>query len=61
MAIIVPHSADDAPGLEEIRDFCAERFARYKLPKDVVIRDAFPRSGTGKIQKTVLREELAEG
>ena len=58
VAMIVPKSDDEAPTLEEIRDFCDGKLARYKLPKDVVVKDAFPRSGTGKIQKTVLRDEV---
>ncbi|WP_101653343.1 AMP-binding protein [Brevibacterium ihuae] len=58
VAMIVPRSDDDAPTLEEIREFCDGKLARYKLPKDIVVKDAFPRSGTGKIQKTVLRDEV---
>ncbi|GAA2000372.1 AMP-binding protein [Brevibacterium samyangense] len=58
VAMIVPHADDDAPTLEEIRAFCDGKLARYKLPKDLVVKDAFPRSGTGKIQKTVLRTEV---
>jgi fatty-acyl-CoA synthase len=58
VAVVVPHADDDQPTLEEIREFCDGKLARYKLPKDIVIREAFPRSGTGKIQKTVLRQEV---
>ena len=58
VAMIVPRSDDDAPTLEEIREFCDGKLARYKLPKDIVVKDAFPRSGMGKIQKTVLRQQV---
>ena len=58
VAIIVPRTDAEAPTLEEIREFCGGKLARYKLPKDIAIRDAFPRSGTGKIQKNLLREEI---
>ncbi|WP_349828262.1 AMP-binding protein [Brevibacterium litoralis] len=61
VAIIVPTTdtdTDTPPTLDEIRDFCDGKLARYKLPKDVIVKDAFPRSGTGKIQKTVLRQEV---
>ncbi|GAA4283053.1 fatty-acid--CoA ligase FadD5 [Brevibacterium daeguense] len=58
VAVVVPHADDDVPTLEEIRKFCDGKLARYKLPKDIIIREAFPRSGTGKIQKTVLRQEV---
>ena len=39
---------------EELRDFCREHMARYKVPKTFVFRD-IPKTSTGKIQKFVLR------
>ena len=56
VAVIVPTDASNPPSLEDIRAFCDGRLARYKLPKGVVIQPEFPRSGTGKVQKNVLRE-----
>lgn len=49
--------ASAAPG--EIAEWCRNRMAAYKVPKDVVITDELPKSITGK----VLRRELtsAEG
>ena len=32
----------------------------YKVPKDVIVVDAFPRTSTGKVQKNVLRERFAD-
>ncbi len=58
VAVVVPHSDDEPPTLDELREFCDGKLARYKMPKDIVVRDAFPRSGTGKIQKNVLRDEV---
>ncbi|SLN00928.1 AMP-binding protein [Brevibacterium yomogidense] len=58
VAVVVPRNEEELPSLEEIREFCDGKLARYKLPKDVVIREGFPRSGTGKIQKTVLRQKV---
>jgi fatty-acyl-CoA synthase len=40
---------------EELRDFCREHMARYKVPKTFVFRD-IPKTSTGKIQKFVLRQ-----
>lgn len=34
------------------------RLARYKLPKALTLVAALPRTGSGKIQKTILREQL---
>lgn len=58
VALVIPKKAADAPTLEEIRAFCEGKLARYKMPKEVLVRDAFPLSGTGKVQKTVLRKEI---
>jgi acyl-CoA synthetase (AMP-forming)/AMP-acid ligase II len=39
-----------------------DRLARYKQPLRVVVWDALPRSGYGKVPKTLVRERLeAEG
>ncbi len=40
----------------EIIAWCKERLARYKAPTSVEIRDAIPRTATGKVQKFKLRE-----
>ncbi|MFC9998620.1 class I adenylate-forming enzyme family protein [Nocardia sp. NPDC127526] len=45
-------------GLEELREFCAERIASYKLPHDLVIVGAIPRNPSGKILKRDLRDRL---
>jgi fatty-acyl-CoA synthase len=46
--------------VEEIRKFCAGRIARYKIPRYVVFMNAFPLTVTGKIQKFVLRQHVAD-
>ena len=46
-------------GAEEIRAFCQGEIAYYKVPRYVVFVDAFPMTVTGKIQKFVLREQIA--
>lgn len=60
VAVIVPADANDRPSLEALRQFCAPHLARYKLPKAVEYVTEFPRSGTGKIQKLVLREQYSQ-
>jgi fatty-acyl-CoA synthase len=40
---------------DELRDFCREHLARFKVPKTFVFRD-IPKTSTGKIQKFVLRQ-----
>jgi acyl-CoA synthetase (AMP-forming)/AMP-acid ligase II len=46
---------------EEIRGFCRDHIASYKIPVHVVFLrpDEFPRTSTGKVQKTALREVIA--
>jgi len=44
---------------EEMRKFCIGQMARYKVPRYVVFMDAFPLTVTGKIQKFVLRQQVA--
>ncbi|MDO5498836.1 MAG: AMP-binding protein, partial [Propionibacteriaceae bacterium] len=46
--------------LEELRNFCSERLARYKLPLELIVLDELPRGATGKIRKVDLRRELTE-
>lgn len=48
----------DDLALERIREFCKSRLAGYKVPKRVVLKDALPMSGAGKILKHALRKEL---
>jgi fatty-acyl-CoA synthase len=53
--------AGEAATAEEIRGFCRGHIASYKIPVRVVFLrpDEFPRTTTGKVQKTALREVLA--
>lgn len=45
---------------EQIRSYCADRLADYKVPETVTIeREPLPRNANGKIQKPLLRARLA--
>ncbi|MGD0704964.1 MAG: FadD3 family acyl-CoA ligase [Trebonia sp.] len=41
-----------------VLDFCRERLANYKVPRQVEFRDALPRNPSGKVLKRLLRDEL---
>ncbi|CAG5136482.1 unnamed protein product, partial [Candidula unifasciata] len=41
----------------EVREFCSDKMARFKIPKYILFVDSFPTTVTGKIQKFVMREE----
>jgi fatty-acyl-CoA synthase len=42
--------------LDGVRDFGAEQLARFKLPTRLVVTEAVPRNGSGKLDKKALRE-----
>jgi len=44
---------------DEIRDFCRGQIAHYKIPRYVKFVSGFPMTITGKIQKFVMREQMA--
>jgi long-chain acyl-CoA synthetase len=44
-------------GQEEILEFCKDKMAGYKRPREVEFRDSLPTSVVGKILRRVLREE----
>ncbi|ALK97568.1 AMP-binding protein [Massilia sp. WF1] len=46
--------------VEEIQDFCRGQIAHYKIPRYVRFVSSFPMTVTGKIQKYVLRDRIAE-
>ncbi|NJD38643.1 MAG: AMP-binding protein [Geobacter sp.] len=41
---------------EEVREFCKDRIANYKIPKYVKFVEGYPMTASGKIQKFKLRE-----
>jgi fatty-acyl-CoA synthase len=50
------------PGLEvtgeELREFCSDKLARYKIPKQIEFTDELPYSPYGKVEKVKLRERF---
>jgi fatty-acyl-CoA synthase len=45
---------------QEIAEFCRGKIAHYKIPKYILFVDEFPMTVTGKIQKYIMREKMAE-
>jgi fatty-acyl-CoA synthase len=43
---------------EEVRDFCRDQIAHYKVPRHIRFVDEFPMTVTGKIQKFIMRERM---
>jgi fatty-acyl-CoA synthase len=45
---------------EEIRAFCQDQIAHYKVPRYVKFVDGFPMTVTGKIQKFLMRQQMID-
>ena len=53
------HNSETA-SVEEIRNFCKDNIARFKIPKYIRFVSEFPLTVTGKLQKFKMREEMLE-
>lgn len=59
VAVVVARDTGEAPSLEELREWCGSRLARYKHPRDVVVVAEMPRNVGGKVLKSELRYRFA--
>jgi O-succinylbenzoic acid--CoA ligase len=50
-AFVVPAAIEDPPSLEELRDRAADRLARFKLPRELRLVPAIPRTSSGKVRR----------
>lgn len=58
-AVVVPIDRDDPPTLEDLRAHCADRLARFKHPRRLVLVDSIPRTAsTNQLQRRLLIERL---
>ena len=55
VAFVVPVRVDEPPTLEELRDHAAERIARFKAPRELILLPELPRTSSGKIRRAELR------
>lgn len=59
LAIVVPR-APDTLSAEALVTFCADKLARYKIPRAFIFADALPRNAMGKVLKAELRARYLE-
>ncbi len=59
VAVVTPSDPASPPSEDEIIAWCKDRLASYKKPTAVRLIDALPRNASGKVLKTVLREQYA--
>lgn len=45
---------------QDVREYCAGQITHFKIPKHVKIVEEYPMTVTGKMQKFVMRDEMAE-
>ncbi len=55
ITVLVPGTSLD---LAQLREWAAERLARYKLPSDLAVVDELPRNASGKVVKGELRKQF---
>jgi fatty-acyl-CoA synthase len=61
-ACVVVKTGSDAPDVDSLRSWCANRLASFKHPRRVIILDALPRTAaTGQVQRTLIVERLITG
>jgi len=46
---------------EELQQFCLERLAKYKVPKEFYFAECLPRNAAKKLLRRKLREWVLEG
>ena len=58
IVVLKPGAAATA---NELKAWCKQHLARFKVPRDVHFRESLPKGGTGKVLKAELREPFWEG
>ncbi|MCL2819055.1 MAG: AMP-binding protein [Actinomycetia bacterium] len=58
-AFIIKNEGSDLSA-DEVREYCYDRMARYKAPKYICFVEEFPMTGSGKVKKFMLRDQIAE-
>jgi fatty-acyl-CoA synthase len=61
VAVIRPSDPADPPSASTLHSFCRQLLAPHKTPTDWYLADAFPLTGSGKIKKHELKEQIAAG
>ncbi len=56
MAWVKLRPGASAMAADDVRDFCRDRIAHYKVPRYVKVVEEFPMTVTGKVRKVEMRE-----
>jgi len=60
LACVIPRDPADPPTLDEVKEYCREQLAHYKIPRRLRILESFPMTVSGKVRKIELREGYGE-
>ncbi|WP_040759215.1 class I adenylate-forming enzyme family protein [Sporosarcina newyorkensis] len=60
VAIVVPNEGEVVDE-EEIKTFCGQHLAKYKVPTQIFVEKQIPRNASGKVLKYRIREALSNG
>jgi O-succinylbenzoic acid--CoA ligase len=60
VALVVPADRDDSPTGAEVRAGLRDRIADYALPKRVAFAEELPRTASGTVDRSAVRERLAD-
>ncbi|WP_323135574.1 AMP-binding protein [Streptomyces beihaiensis] len=60
LACVILRDPADTLTLDELRDYCRDRLAHYKVPSRLRILESFPMTVSGKVRKVELREGYGE-
>lgn len=60
VAVVVPADMKTGIDCKRLYEHCAAKFAKYELPDDVLIWPELPLTGTGKLDKKVIRQKLKD-
>jgi fatty-acyl-CoA synthase len=58
LACVVPAEGEEI-GLDELREFLADRVPKWWIPNDIEIIEEVPKTSVGKFSKKTLREQFA--
>ena len=58
-ALVVPKEGTNLSD-QELKRYCREKLAAYKVPASIEFLDSLPKGGTGKIQKRTVRERYLQ-
>ncbi len=59
MAFICLNQGEEVT-VEEIKEFCTNKIARYKIPRYIAFVNSYPTTASGKVQKYKLREQAID-